>query len=219
MTFSSRAVAQQVPFRHHKPKPMEPVDFAAVIGGEDPAEITEAAHVSAQLLVESSQSAEEQEVKDRILALAQEHGIELLAQMWASAPPVSLPGALWRLYVLHTALTRQPAELARYFREGKPYADVSAVVAGVIEPPGAKEITTVSHEILSGLFQQDLDVALDRAAAFCVVVSAGQQAVADRQEHDDPSAATSLYEQSHRLRKTAQELASAARAWRQGALD
>lgn len=219
MTFSSRAVAQQVPFRHHKPKPMEPVDFAAVIGGEDPAQITEAAHVSAQLLIDSSQSAEDQAVKDAIMALAQEHGVELLAQMWASAAAVSLPGALWRLYVLHTALTRQPAELARYFREGKPYADVSAVVAGVVEPPGAKEITTVSNEILSGLFQQDLDVALDRAAAFCVVVSAGQRAIADRSEHDDPATATHLYEQSHRLRRTAHELADAARAWRHRTLD
>ncbi len=190
-----------------------------MVGGEDPAEITEAAHVSAQLLIDTSQSAEDQSVRQAIMALAQEHGVELLAQMWSSAAAVSLPGALWRLYVLHTALTRQPAELARFFREGKPYADVSAVVAGVIEPPGAKEITTVSQEILSGLFQQDLDVALDRAAAFCVVVAAGQHAIADRREHDDPAEATALYEQSHRLRRTAHELADAARAWRQGTLD
>lgn len=189
------------------------------MGGSDPAEVAEAAHVSAQLLVDTSRETTDSVVRQRILSLAQEHGIELLAQMWASAPACSLPGALWRLYVLHTALAKHPEETAQFFRQGKPLADVSAVVAGVIDPPGAKEIERVSNEILSGLFTDELDAALDRAAAFCVVVSAGQRAIGGRIEHDDPQISSHLYEQSQRLYKTAQELADAARAWRRGALD
>jgi hypothetical protein len=89
--------------------------------------------------------------------------------MWAESPARSLPGALWRLYALRAATVQDPERISVYFKAGKDTAQVSNVVAGAAEPPGADEMKTMADAILSGAFDGDFDVALERSAAFCRV--------------------------------------------------
>ncbi len=205
--------------RHHKPKPFAPIDFEPFAGGADPARVAEAAHLAAQALVRPGRDRDDPGVTQRLVKLADEQGLEAIAEMWAESPARSLPGALWRLYALRAATVQDPQRISVYFRAGKDTAQVSNVVAGAAEPPGADEMIAMADAILSGAFDGEFDVALERSAAFCRVVALGQATIADGAEHANEAHASRLTRNSHQLVKTAEDLEHAANAWRLGELD
>ncbi|HEY8293972.1 MAG TPA: hypothetical protein VIG41_01425 [Micrococcaceae bacterium] len=205
--------------RPHKPKPFAPIDFEPFAGGPDPARVSEAAHLAAHALVHHGRANEDPAVTKRLVKLADQQGLESIAEMWAASPARSLPGALWRLYALRAATKADPERIAVYFKAGKDTAQVSHAVAGVAEPPGADELNTMADAILSGAFNGEFDVALERSAAFCRVVALGQSKVADAREAGSAEHATKLTRNAHQLVKTAEDLEHAAAAWRRGELD
>ncbi|MBQ1443353.1 MAG: hypothetical protein IIZ13_05810 [Renibacterium sp.] len=205
--------------RPHKPVPMAPIDFAAFAGGADPARVSEAAHLAAHALVNHGRASDDPEITARLVSLADQQGLEVIAELWAESPARSLPGALWRLYALRAATQRDPERIAVYFQQGKDTAQVSHVVAGVAEPPGAEELKTMTDAILSGAFDGEFDVALERTAAFCRVIALGQSRVADDREFSNEEHASKLTHSAQRLVKTAEDLEHAAGAWRRGELD
>ncbi|MCT1801186.1 hypothetical protein CKW39_08610 [Kocuria sp. WRN011] len=203
------------PRQHHSPVKFSPEQFDAHEGGTDPARVSEAAHLAAHALVSRGREADDPEVHQRLVQLTDEQGLEGIAELWAQAPAVSLPGALWRLYALRAAARTDPHRMGRWFAAGKGTAQVSDVVAGVAGLPGAEEICQVADTILSGAFNGDFDVALERFAAFCRVIALGQE-----RTQDIPSLAVRHADQRiPRLSRTANELDAAAKAWRIGALD
>src|SRR6478752_5295498 len=108
------------------------------------------------------------------LALVHAIGLSTLAELWSQRPARSLPGALWRLYVLREWVQRAPEEASREYAAGIRFTGPNHAVAGAAEPPGPQEMSRVIDEVLRGVFEGDLAVALERAAAFCRVVSAGR---------------------------------------------
>jgi hypothetical protein len=92
-------------------------------------------------------------------------------------------------------------------------------VAGVAEPPGADEVKVMADAILSGAFDGDFDVALERSAAFCRIVALGQTHHADAVDVSNEKHGSKLTHSSHLLTKTAEDLEAAAEAWRRGQLD
>lgn len=205
--------------RVHKPLPFAPVDFEPFTGGTDPARVSEAAHLAAQALVHHGRKNDDPTITRRLVKLADQQGLESIAELWAESPAKSLPGALWRLYALRAATVKNPEQMGVFFRAGQETAQVSKVVAGVAGPPGAEEIKTMADAILSGAFDGDFDVALERSAAFCRVVALGQAKLADDREHANEEHAAKMTRNSHLLVKTAEDLESAAAAWRNGELD
>ncbi len=205
--------------RPHKPLPFAPADFEPFTGGTDPARVSEAAHLAARALVRGGRESNDPAITKRLVKLADRQGLEAIAEMWAASPARSLPGALWRLYALRAATLRDPEGISIFFRAGQHRAQVANAVAGVAEPPGAEEITTMADAILSGAFDGDFDVALERSAAFCRVVALGQATLADGAEHANEAHASKLTRNSHQLVKTAEDLEHAANAWRLGELD
>lgn len=173
----------------------------------DPAETAEAAHSAASTVVEAGRSDASPETTDRLLRLVDDLGIDTLAQLWAGRPARSLPGALWRMYLLREWVQRQPESAARDYSAGMAVAPVNHVIAGVVEPPGVDEVRQLSDRILSGVFDGDLAVALERAAAFCRVVATGR---AHLDDGDVDSAAAMV--------TTAEDLEAGARLWRRDAL-
>jgi hypothetical protein len=69
------------------------------------------------------------------------------------------------------------------------------------------------------VFEGDFALALDRAAAFCRVTSAGAVSVADDQDAASPIRASGLTTRAQRLAITAEELAACARLAHADALD
>jgi hypothetical protein len=206
-------------FRHHKPKPFAPMDFDPFEGGTDPARVSEAAHLSAHALVKAGKLNEDPEVRERLVRLAEDEGLEAIAELWSKAPARSLPGALWRLYAIRAATVNNPEAMASFFAAGARQAQVDRLVAGAAEPPGAEELCAMTSSILTGAFDGEFDVALERTAAYCRVIALGQAEQADAAELSHPDRATLMTSRAHALLKTAEDLESAAATWRRGELD
>ncbi|OKL54268.1 hypothetical protein BSZ39_05050 [Bowdeniella nasicola] len=151
----------------------EPAYLQRVAGGVDPEAAFEAAHESARILVSYGRSSDDSGVHARLLRLVKDEGIEVLATLWSRAVPASLPGVLWRLYALHEWIVRSGDEVARYYNAGLESADAAHVVAGVPPLHGPDEVRATIDKILKGVYDGELDIAFDRAAALISVVVAG----------------------------------------------
>lgn len=77
------------------------------------------------------------------------------------------------LYLLREWVLTKPHEAAREQAPAVRFTEPNHAVAGV-DPPGPDEVQRVADEILRGVFAGDFAVALERAAAFCHVVSSGR---------------------------------------------
>ncbi|MFZ0159273.1 MAG: hypothetical protein WAL50_09615 [Kineosporiaceae bacterium] len=209
------------PERPRRPASLPPAAADSVAGGTDPAERIEAAHATAEALVRHGRSGDDERTA-RLVALADEHGIDEMANLWADRPADTLPGALWRLYALRAGIRRDPVDLARAFEAGRHLAPVHEVVAGVGEPPGPQEVQAVADAVLAGAFTGDLGVALERAAAFCRVVSTGWAVMADGLDGADGepmTPASGLTRRAADLLRTGIQLELAAARWREGGLN
>lgn len=139
----------------------------------DPAAREEAAHASARILLTRGRG-RDRELTERLVSFTDDYGIEmLLAELWSHASAHSLPGALWRMYRLRDTVHRSPRGVSRAFELGMAEDYRSHVVAGVPDPPGAEEVVRTIDEILAGLYTGDLDMAMERCAAFARVVALG----------------------------------------------
>lgn len=185
---------------YKKPSLPGPALFEAQAGGSDPAEATAAGHRIANLLVRGPRTVDDQGLVDRVLHLADEEGLGVIAELWSHAASDSLAGALWRLYLLRTWVHRQPDQAAREFAAGKAYAPVHEVLAGVIDPPGPAEVIALVDTVVRGIVGAHFDVTLDRAAAFAHIVGVGRAQL----ESGDATSAAKLVDTALHLRKAAE---------------
>lgn len=189
-------------------------------GSYDPTAALHAAHESAAVLVHTGRASRDPEVAARLTALVEQIGLDAVAELWSERPAHSLPGALWRLYALREWVRRSPEQASREYSAGVRFASAEHAVAGAADPLGPQQIDEVVEQILRGVFTGDLDVALERAAAFCRLVAAG------RAEHEEPDldsneshpSQPTTTESAARMLEMAGDLAVCARLWRSGDL-
>lgn len=204
------------PFR--RPAMLDPVAADQLPGGHDPALREEVAHTTARALVHGGRATDDAGVTARILALVDTEGLDAVAALWADAAPVTLPGALWRLFVLREWVRRDDRTVGLRYRLGVERTPVAEVVAGAAGPtPG--DMRALADAVLSGVFDGDLAVALERASAFCRILATGAAVDADSVEPSDPSRGTRLTFGAASLVATADDLDAAAQRWRLGQLD
>ncbi len=203
----------------HKPvrRPAELFDrrFAA----EDPAEVSRVAHSTAHALLNRARTDPDGEIVERLVAFTAQHGIDDIAELWSRSPARTLPGALWRLYLVQLMIHDDPHTAALLYERGRvEIVSVDPVVAGAPSPAGPEELVALVDTILRGLFQGDFAVALDRAAAFCRVEASGATHVADDYEGTEPERASALTTRALRLADYATDLSACAALWRRESL-
>jgi hypothetical protein len=204
----------------HRPVRMPAEHFDFVKGGEDPAVIVRTAHETAQALVSRVRADPDPEVVARLVGFAEREGIDAVAELWSRAAAHSLPGALWRLYLLRELVRRDADQVALAFGRGaERLRGIDPVVAGAPSPAGPEELLALADQILRGVFEGDLALALDRAAAFCRVTADGSIDLADDADPTEPERAGALTRRAARLARLADELSASARLQRDGALD
>jgi hypothetical protein len=204
----------------HKPTQYSGDKFDTFEGGQDPAQILRVAHDTAHALVNRVRENDDPGVLDRLIAYTDEHGIDAIAELWARSSPRSLPGALWRIYLVRLLIRQDPEGTALLFQRGTEVLQtIDTVVAGAPVPTGPEEITELADEILRGVFVGDFGVALDRAAAFCRVSAAGATSVADDADFVSDERAAELTARADRFAITADEFSACARLQRSDQLD
>lgn len=173
--------------------------FEAVADESDPAAMAAAGHRIANLLVRGPHAAGDAELVERVLHLADEEGLSVIAELWSHAAAETIAGALWRLYLLRAWVHRQPQRAAQEYATGRAYAPVHEMLAGVVDPPGPEEVAQLVDTVVRGIVGQDFDVALDRAAAFAHIVGVGRGQL----DAEDPRSAARLLDMAVHLRNAA----------------
>jgi hypothetical protein len=203
----------------HRPTRFSNDWFERVEGDVDPVVRLQLATDTAQALLSRVRAGADPEVVERILALAREDGIDTVAELWSHARPHSLPGALWRVNLLHALVTQRADEAAALYQHGADALHTAApVVAGVPAPASPEELRSLSETILRGVFSGDFALALDRAAAFAVVTAAGAVESANADEATHPERARERTRLAAALTDLAGDLRVCARLWRDDSL-
>lgn len=208
-----------MPEQFHRPVRRPPTAFDNIVGDADPAEQSRVAHATASALLERARSDESGAVTERLLAFASEHGIDEIAELWSHAPARSLPGALWRLYLLQIAIRSDAQLTALLYERGRVELHTAdAAIAGAPAPAEPGELVDLVDAILRGVFRGDFSVALERAAAYCRVQASGATHTADDYEQTEPQRASELTRRALRLSTYAEDLSASAGSWRRGML-
>ncbi|WP_420796465.1 hypothetical protein [Bifidobacterium cuniculi] len=226
--------------RPSRPGQLDPAIAEGIAGGTDPEQVREMAHATAWALLSHVHETDDPQVVQRVLTLVDREGVDTIAELWSRAEPDTLPGVLWRLYLLRTWMRRQDDALAQLWRLGEPIATAASAIAGVDSAPTDEDIARTADSILTGAFTGDFAVALDRAATFVDVVVLGLRVEAKRLSAQAQSmrqtAATDteavaaeakrLHTQAARLlhtganlQTTAHDLREGAHLWRRGQLE
>lgn len=184
-------------------------------------------HTTASALLDRVHHTQDPQIVMRVLTLVDREGVDLVAELWSNAEPDSLPGVLWRLYMLRTWMRRNRDSMSMLWREAETVPTAASAIVGVSQAPDADDIARTADSILSGAFTGDFAVALDRAAVFCTVIAAGSLIEAKRRQqraHElGRSAANTgadrLARTAKSLSNTAKEFKAGARLWREGQLE
>ncbi len=204
----------------HKPVRRPAEEFDRLYAGDDPAEVSRAAHSTAGAILARVRSDASEEAVQRLIAHTRDHGIDTIAELWSRSPAATLPGALWRLYLLQLMIHDDARTAAVLYERGRrAIASADDLVAGAPSPAGPRELVELIDTILRGAFTGDFAVALERAAAFCRVQTAGAVDLADDHEATEPDRASVLTARALRLSKFADELTVCARLWRRDSLN
>src|SRR5206468_10761684 len=92
----------------------------------------------------------------------------------------SRPVLLWLTYLLREMIRLDSAVVTLAYARGVArLRSIDALVAGAPTPAGPEELLAVADQILRGVFEGDLGLALDRAAAFARVTASGCTDLAD----------------------------------------
>ncbi|MEE6281908.1 hypothetical protein [Georgenia sunbinii] len=206
--------------RPRRPAMLDAQTAERIVGDIDPALRSQAAHATADVIVRRGRDgSDDPELVARLVGLVDVEGLEAVAELWSQSPPRTLPGSLWRLYLIREWVRADPAVVADRFRLGRSHADVAGVIAGVVEPPGPADVSRLADAVLAGVYEGELDVALDRAAAFVRVVATGAAFDADWIAESDDALADRVTRRASALLGTAADLEGAAELWRAGRLD
>ena len=202
----------------HRPALFEGHEFSAFQGGNDPAAVSALAHETAAMMLAHVQDAPDH-VVDKVVKLTDEHGLDVVAELWSITGPHSLPGSLWQLYLLRAVIHERADEIAHLYDLGnETLQTVDHVIAGVPTPVSPTEMRTLVDKILRGAFTGDFGHALERSGSFCRVVAAGSVTEANASDLIAAERAQQLTVQASRLSTMAAQFAECARLWRAGTL-
>jgi hypothetical protein len=120
-------------------------------------------------------------------------GLDDIAHLWADAEPISLAGALWRLYRVRNQIQQQPEDIARLVAIGHDALDtIDPVVAGLTDPITPEGILTLIDSVFFGAFEGELAEALTRVGALAKLVARGLLDVPHSQSESFDLAKSSL---------------------------
>lgn len=151
-----------------RPAQLDAEQIEAIEGESDVAYNSELAHTSAQALVPMGRhySEDDHETVQRILRLVDEEGVDVLAEAWVRSPEDSLPGILWRGYLLYEWIRREGSDVADRFVTASDYerhrgGDGELKLAMTPKPGTVRQEWSA---VLSGTFEGDFtDVLVDSA--------------------------------------------------------
>lgn len=185
-------------------------------GAEDGARSSEVAHLVAQTLVGIEKDSDQN--VQHLRELLESGGIDTVSELWSASPANTLPGTLWRLYLVYQWYLRDPALVNERFRQG-----LSTLEIGEAAPVerSEKSVSTLMDE-LAALWQAKTSITnlghlLDKVADFLHVLASGVSAEWIKDARDELADPVTLRPQA--LLQTASDLKLSARVAKANRLD
>ena len=196
-----------------RPAQLEDAQIEAIEGDADVAYNSELAHTSAQALIPMGTHFREKDrsLVARILDLVDEEGVDVVAETWVRSPEDSLPGILWRGYLLREWIRRDKDDVARRYEVAKAAADGAEAE---LPKPGA--LRQEWDLVLAGADEGDFAELLDRSARLAATLG-GIESVWIAEDSDP--LATEVTRRRDAFASTAREFEAAAGLVREGRLE
>ena len=194
-------------------------DADYIVGDEDPAEGSALAHTSAWALMGVGDDEFGPEAVRSLRDTVRAEGTDVLAPLWSRSPEFTLPGAMWRLYLLSEWYRRDPDAMVRRFAEGAK----ARIIPGLEHPVAIPQLAAVMDEVNALLHGErtddDLDTIITSAARAMRILAAGERLGASWILDEDDPLAHPVTLRSEALLRTADELDEAARHAEVGTLN
>lgn len=185
-------------------------------GAEDGARSSEVAHLVAQTLLGIEKDSDQN--VQHLRELLESGGVDTVSELWSALPANTLPGTLWRLYLVYQWYLRDPDLVNERFQQG-----LSALEIGEAAPVerSEKSVSTLMAE-LAALWQAKTSITglgplLDKVADFLHVLASGVSAEWIKDARDELADPVTLRPQA--LLQTASDLKLSARAAKANRLD
>lgn len=185
-------------------------------GAEDGARSSEVAHLVAQTLL-GIEKESDQNVQ-HLRELLESGGVDTVSELWSALPANTLPGTLWRLYLVYQWYLRDPDLVNERFQQG-----LSALEIGEAAPVerSEKSVSTLMAE-LAALWQAKTSITglghlLDKVADFLHVLASGVSAEWIKDARDELADPVTLRPQA--LLQTASDLKLSSRVAKANRLD
>lgn len=214
--------------RPRRPAILDPQDAEQIWGDSDPALTSEAAHATANaVLYGPSHLSADEPLAERVGRIIDAEGLDEIAGLWSRSPATTLPGALWRLYLLRAWLERDPETITMRFRAGtgetapaavREPADDDATPRDAVLAPQPGVLDERLANLFTGTSEIELADLLEQSAAFLRVLADGASSELGWRTHDE-EAARPVTGRTGALSATAGELREAAVRARAGRLD
>ncbi|WP_311588762.1 hypothetical protein [Varibaculum massiliense] len=178
-------------------------------GAEDAASSSEVAHLVAQTLLGIEKESDEN--VQRLRQLLESGGIDTVSELWSTSPASTLPGTLWRLYLVYQWYLRDPQLVNERFQQGLAALDIGDIFS---REHSDKSVANLMDK-LAALWQAQTSIAelaplIDRVSDFLQVLASGVSAEWIKDSRDELADAVTLRPQA--LLQTADDLKLSARA-------
>ena len=225
----------------HRPARLDPEVAESIEGAVDTAAASELAHQAAQALVGGAPVGDEPDAagapgdsgewitRPGVVAAVADHGVDAVAELWADSPAATLPGSLWRLFLVREWIRRDPELIARRYATVIDLSGLSAddsalsrfeAARAEAEPaPSPGDLRAALDRVLAGDLADVVALApvLLAVAAFLRALAAGSDPVWITDDADE--LADRVTRRDSALLATADELAEASRRAESGRLD
>ena len=206
--------------KFRRPAILEAEDAEQIVGDADPAEGSELAHATALVLL-GRESGTPLDKDDRLnletlVQVVQNQGVEVVSELWSRSPASTLPGTLWRLYLIGQWWQRDPLTVDKRLREG------AEVLAGVDLDQALQlgvQVRAGIERLLSGGGVNNLAALLRATATLIRIMAEGATYGANWITDQRDELADSVTIRHSALRVTASELVTASHREEIGDLD
>ena len=215
----------------HRPARLDPEAAEQIEGSTDTAVASELAHRAAQALIGGFPGTETEDdpiTRSGVVAAVAANGIDDIAELWADSPATTLPGTLWRLFLVREWIRRDPELVARRYAtvidltgaDDATSARLESALGEARPAPSPTDLRERLDAVLAGSVEgsvTEIAPLLSATAGFLRALAAGSNPVWI--EDDTDELADRVTRRDSALLATADELTDAARRASAGLLD
>ena len=215
----------------HRPARLDPEAAEQIEGSTDTAVASELAHRAAQALIGGFPGTETEDdpiTRSGVVAAVATNGIDDIAELWADSPATTLPGTLWRLFLVREWIRRDPELVARRYAtvidltgaDDATNARLESALGEARSVPSPTDLRERLDAVLAGSVEgsvTEIAPLLSATAGFLRALAAGSNPVWI--EDDTDELADRVTRRDSALLATADELTDAARRASAGLLD